>query len=133
LAVFRIYPLDFGYLCKNGQESVGASTGQSCGASRHNRTSPNQTVTCCQIFTSFKFANGAGAGHGAWQAIFATSENPALQRFSNPGHKIIHKQPLGRFSALIRSSQRALSHKLNCGGANHRFFAVQDRKRRQKQ
>jgi hypothetical protein len=133
LAVFRIFPLDFGYLCKNGQESAGASTGQSCGASRHNRTSPNQTVTCCQIFTSFKFANGAGAGHGAWQAIFATSENPALQRFSNPGHKIIHKQPLGRFSALIRSSQRALSHNLNCGGANRRFFAVRNQKRRRKQ
>jgi hypothetical protein len=120
-------------MAENRPKSAGTSTGQSGGASRHNRTSPNQTVTCCQIFTSFKFANGAGAGHGARQAIFATSENTALQRFSNPRHKIIHQQPLGRFSPPIRSSQRTLSHKLNCGGANHRFFAVQDRKRRRKQ
>lgn len=65
-------------------------------------------------------------GHGARQAIFATSENALLQRFPTLGHKIIHNQPFGRFSALTRSSQRALSYKLNCDGANRRSFAVKD-------
>nr|DAL09651.1 MAG TPA_asm: hypothetical protein [Caudoviricetes sp.] len=40
---------------------------------------------------------------------------------------------MGRFPALIRSSQMALSHNLNCGGTNRRFFAVQNQKRRRKQ
>nr|DAQ79754.1 MAG TPA: hypothetical protein [Caudoviricetes sp.] len=40
---------------------------------------------------------------------------------------------MGRFPALIRSSQRVLSHNLNCSGANRRFFAVRNQKRRRKQ
>jgi hypothetical protein len=70
-------------MAENRPKSVGTSTGQSGGASDYNRTLPNQTVTCCQIFTSFKFANGAGAGPSVRQGLFATAANKAIQRLSN--------------------------------------------------
>jgi len=60
---------------ENRSKSAGTSTGQSNGTSDYNRTLPNQTVTCCQIFTSFKFANGAGAGLNVRQGLFATAAN----------------------------------------------------------
>jgi hypothetical protein len=69
-------------ITENGPKSAGASTGQSAGASDYNRTLPNQTVTCCQIFTSFKFANGAGAGPSIRQGLFATAANKAIHRLS---------------------------------------------------
>jgi hypothetical protein len=69
-------------MAENRPKSAGTSTGQSGGASDYNRTLPNQTVTCCQIFTSFKFANGAGAGPSIRQGLFATAANKAIQRLS---------------------------------------------------
>jgi hypothetical protein len=69
-------------MAENRPKSAGTSTGQSGGASDYNRTLPNQTVTCCQIFTSFKFANGAGAGPSVRQGLFATAANKAIQRLS---------------------------------------------------
>lgn len=69
-------------MAENRPKSAGTSAGQSGGASDYNRTLPNQTVTCCQIFTSFKFANGAGAGPSIRQGLFATAANKAIQRLS---------------------------------------------------
>ena len=59
-------------------KSAGMSTGRSAGLSAYNRTIPYQTVSRCQIFTSFKSSNDSVCGHRGEFGGKQNSKNEAI-------------------------------------------------------
>lgn len=78
------------------------STGRSAGLSAYNRTIPYQTVSRCQIFTSFKSSNDSVYGHRGEFGGKQNSKNEAILGLMKSSTQNFHADPYRRFSELVR-------------------------------
>jgi hypothetical protein len=109
---------------KKWSKSAGLSTGRSAGLSAYNRTLPYQTVSRCQIFTSFKSSNDSVCGHRGEFGGKQNSKNEAILGLMESSTQITHADPYRLFSELVRGYKITPELKRNSRNSFFRFLTV---------
>ena len=85
------------------------STGRSAGLSAYNRTIPYQTVSRCQIFTSFKSSNDSVYGHRGEFGGKQNSKNEAILGLMKSSTQIFMLTPIAVSQNLLGAIKPCLN------------------------